>query len=853
MNTRLFSLVTLMLLILGQANAQNKLSDYLPEGYTYDPSVPTPKEVLGFEVGDWHATHDQVVNYMKAVAEASDRVTFEIIGRTYEMRPQTVLTITSPANHGRIDEIREERKKLRDPDASVDLENIPLVMWAGYSVHGNEPSAVNAALLAAYHFAAANEVADDLEKIVILLDPAMNPDGVNRFASWVNTHKSYTLNADPNSREFNEAWPRGRTNHYWFDLNRDWLPAQHPESRNRVAKFQDWYPNIQLDHHEMGTNSTFFFQPGIPARNHPLTPKKNFTLTEKIGQYHAKFLDKIGSLYYSQESFDDFYYGKGSTYPDVQGSIGILFEQASSRGHVQESIYGPLTFAFTIKNQFVTTLSSFEAAKEMRVELNTYMKDFYRQVKSEYEEDSNKAYIFGATEDAGRTFHLADMILQHDTEVFSLQEDITVNGVEFKKDKAFIVPLNQPQYRLIKSMFETRTTFEDSLFYDVSAWTMPMAFNLDFMALSSRILNLASVEKVSKGLQLQEGKVIGESGAFSYIFAWGEYYAPKALYALMDKGYLTRVAHEEITTPEGVKMGRGSILVSKGQSKVSDESFFEDLQSIAKESGIEIHAISTGYTKGVNVGSPSIDVLEKPVVAIFVEGGVSSAEAGETWHLLDQRFEIPATLLPVDRSGSVDLSRYNVIVMPNGNYNSLGKSGADKLKDWVSSGGTLIARGYALTWLNNNGIGSFSFKNSKEEDTDTIQKSYADYSRATGAKVTGGAIFNAKLDITHPIGYGYTKPELYTFRNGNLFMEPAGNPYANPMVYTSSPLASGYVHPSNLEELKNTGAIRLAAQGRGKVIGFVDNPNFRAFWFGTNKLFMNAMFFGQTINSGTAR
>lgn len=847
-----FVFALIMTLAFFPAQAQNSLSYYLPEGYTYNPKIPTPKDVLGFEVGDWHATHDQVIMYMQAVAAASDRVSLEVIGRSYEMRPQIVLTITSPANLGKLEQIKAERKKLRDPAASLDLQNMPLVMWAGYSVHGNEASAVNAALLSAYHFAAANEIETDLDKIIILLDPALNPDGVNRFASWVNSHKSYVMNGDPNNRELNEAWPRGRTNHYWFDLNRDWLPAQHPESRHRVAKFQEWLPNIHLDHHEMGTNSTFFFQPGIPARNHPLTPKKNFELTEKIGQFHAKHLDKIGSLYYSQESFDDFYYGKGSTYPDVQGSIGILFEQGSSRGHLQESIYGPLTFAFTIRNQFVTTLSSFEAAKAMRVELNTFMKDFYREVKSEYDADTNKAYIFGTKEDAGRTFHLADIILQHDINLFSLKEDITVNGVEFKKEKAFIVPLNQPQYRLIKSMFETRTTFQDSLFYDVSAWTMQMAFNMDFMNLSSRILNLASVEPVDKKLALREGKVIGEKGAYSYIFGWSEYYAPKAAYSLMEKGYLVRVAHEEITLPEGPKMKRGSIIVDKGLSKVSDEKFYQDLQAAAKNSGLDIYAVNTGYTKGINLGSPQIDVLKKPEIAILVEGGVSSAEAGEAWHLLDQRFEMPATLLPVDRIAVVDLNRYNVIYMPNGNYNALGKTGADKLKAWISAGNTLIARGSALAWLNQHEVASFKFKNDPEKDG-AVQRSYADFENATGAKVTGGAIFNTKLDITHPIGYGYEKSEMFTFRSSNQFMLPSENPYANPMVYTSSPLASGYVHPSNLNQLKDTGAIRVSSVGRGRVIGMADNPNFRAFWFGTNKLFMNAIFFGQTINPGTAR
>ncbi|EKB48386.1 M14 metallopeptidase family protein [Cecembia lonarensis] len=832
--------------------AQNTLEYYLPEGFTYNPNVPTPKSVLGFEVGDWHASHDQVVMYMQAVAAASERVSIEIIGRSYELRPQVVLTITSPNNLGKLDQIKAERKKLRDPSASPDVQNMPLVMWAGYAVHGNEASAVNAALLSAYHFAAANEIDAALENIIIVLDPALNPDGVNRFASWVNSHKSYVLNGDPNNRELNEAWPRGRTNHYWFDLNRDWLPAQHPESRNRVAKFQEWLPNIHLDHHEMGTNSTFFFQPGIPARNHPLTPKKNFELTEKIGQFHAKHLDKIGSLYYSQESFDDFYYGKGSTYPDVQGSIGILFEQASSRGHLQESIYGPLTFAFTIRNQFVTTLSSFEAAKEMRVELNTFMRDFYREVKNEYDADSNKAFIFGSKSDAGRTFHLADIILQHDIDLFSLKEDITVNGVEFKKEKAYIVPLNQPQYRLIKSMFETRTSFQDSLFYDVSAWTMPMAFNLDYMNLSSRILNLASVEPVEKSLSLREGQVIGEPGAYSYIFEWSEYYAPKAAYTLMDKGYLVRVAHDEITLPEGTKMKRGSIIVDKGLSKVEDDKFFADLQETAKTSGLDIHAVSTGYTKGINLGSPKIDVLKKPEIAILVEGGVSSAEAGEAWHLFDQRMGMPATLLPMDRLNAVDLSRYNVIYMPNGNYSALGKAGAEKIKAWISADNTLIARGAAMNWLAQQEVAEFKFKNEPEKD-EQIQRAYADFQNATGAKVTGGAIFNAKLDITHPIGYGFENGDIFSFRSGNQFLLPAENPYANPMVYTSNPLASGYLHPSNLEKIKETGTVQIAAVGRGRIIGMADNPNFRAFWFGTNKLFLNAVFFGQTINQGTAR
>ncbi|HLT08828.1 MAG TPA: M14 family metallopeptidase [Cyclobacteriaceae bacterium] len=847
---RLFVIV--LLLLAGSVRAQVDLSYYLPEGYTYNPSIPTPASVLGYQVGEWHVSHDQVVMYMKALAAASDRIQIEEYGRTYEKRPLLLLTITAPSNFSRLDEIKSQRNNLRDPQASVSMESMPIVMYMGHSVHGNEPSGVNASLLSAYHFAAANEIAEDLENIVILFDPAINPDGINRFASWVNSHKSYHMNGDPNNRELNEAWPRGRTNHYWFDLNRDWLPVQHPESRGRIEKIQEWKPNLVLDFHEMGTNSTFFFQPGVPSRNHPLTPKKNFELTEKIATYHAKHLDKIGSLYYTQESFDDFYFGKGSTYPDIQGAVGILFEQASSRGHLQESQHGLLTFPFTIRNQFTTALSSFEAARDMRVEMNQYMQDFYKEAMTEANADPNSAYIFGSKEDAARVFHLADIIQHHDIRLFKLKQDVTLNGVEFRANNSFIVPLNQPQYRLIKGMFETRTEFQDSLFYDVSAWTFPMAFNVDYLALNSKILNLAEVEEVKGPLAKPEGSVIGAEGAYSYAFEWKEYYAPKAAYKLLNKGYLVRVSHEPFQTASGQQFSRGTILVTKGQSTESDQEFYQSLQQAAKESGVTVHALSTGYTSGVNLGSPGIQVLEKPSIALLVEGGVYSNEAGEIWHLLDQRFEMPATLLPLDQVSRVDLSRYNVLIMPNGNYTQLGKQGASKLESWVRGGGTLLARGSAMSWLAQNELANFAFKTETEADS-AIQKNYARFAQDQGSKVTGGAIFNVRLDISHPIGYGYTQPTLTTFRAGNQFLQPASNPYANPLIYTDAPLAAGYVYPFNLEQIKNSGAIQVAGLGSGKIIGYVDNPNFRAFWFGTNKLFMNGIFFGQTIDAGTAR
>jgi hypothetical protein len=419
--------------ILSSAVAQVDLSYYLPDSVTYNPAIPTPKSIIGHEVGEWHVTHDKLVQYMYALDQASDRITLEVIGQSHEVRPMILLTITSPANHKNIETIRTQHLKLVDPSSSgsLDLKNMPAVFYMGHSIHGNEPSGSNAALLTAYFLAAAQgkKIEEYLNNTIILLDPSFNPDGLQRFSSWVNSRKSNVISTDPADMEHNEAWPGGRTNHYWFDLNRDWLVVQQPESQGRVKKFHAWKPNVLTDHHEMGTNATFFFQPGVPARVHPLTPDRNQELTRKIGTYHAKALDDIGSLYYTQEGYDDFYYGKGSTFPDAQGAIGILFEQASSRGHAQESVNGVLRFPFTIRNQFTTALSTLTAVNAMRVDLLTYQRDFFKTAVSNAAKDPIKTVAFGSN-DPVRATMLAEVIARHSIDVQKLSNQ-SINGKRY--------------------------------------------------------------------------------------------------------------------------------------------------------------------------------------------------------------------------------------------------------------------------------------------------------------------------------------------------------------------------------------------------------------------------------------
>ena len=335
-------LTYLFLLISFSTTSQElDLNYYIPSNQNYNDKIPTPKEIIGHQIGEWHITHDKLVEYMKVLAKSSDRITLEDRGKTFEGRPLLLLTITSPSNHSRINDIRQRHIDVTN-DSSLDVTSDPIIVYQGFSIHGNEPSGSNAALAVAYYLAASSSLAteDLLNNTVILFDPSYNPDGLQRFAYWANTNKSKNINPDSNDREYFEVWPRGRTNHYWFDMNRDWLPVQLPESRARIASFHKWLPNILTDHHEMGSNSTFFFQPGIPSRTHPLTPQLNQDLTREIATYHAKALDKIGSQYYSEESFDDFYYGKGSTFPDINAKKKKGKEKKRERGKEKEKEKG---------------------------------------------------------------------------------------------------------------------------------------------------------------------------------------------------------------------------------------------------------------------------------------------------------------------------------------------------------------------------------------------------------------------------------------------------------------------------------------------------------------------------------
>ncbi|MCR8666329.1 M14 family metallopeptidase [Aestuariibaculum sp. M13] len=828
-------ILLLLLVFCSALSAQNNLdlNYYINSNVPLNKDIPTPKSVIGFDIGKWHVSHDKVVQYMYALANASDRITIENRGTTFEDRPLLLLTITSPKNHSNLENIRTEHLAATEANANEDY-NRPLVVYQGFSIHGNEPSGTNAAMIVAYYLAAAQDefTKELLDNTVILFDPCFNPDGLQRFAYWANTNKNINLSSDPNDREYSEVWPGGRSNHYWFDMNRDWLPVQLPESQARIKTYHKWLPNILTDHHEMGTNSTFFFQPGVPSRTHPLTPKLNQELTQKIGNYHAEALDKIGSLYFTEESYDDFYYGKGSTFPDINGGIGILFEQASSRGHLQESDNGLISFPFTIRNQYSTALSTLKAATVLREDLLKYQHDFYNNAREEASKEAKKAFIFGDEKDAAKTNELAKILEQHQIEIYNLKEDFIENGKSFKKGYSYIIPKNQKNIRLINAMFEKRTSFQDSLFYDISAWSFPLAFNLDYEEnISTKHLG-NKIDNVTNS----EGQVNSKSN-IAYLMEWHEYFTPKILNQLLNHNIRTKVAMKTFSL-NNKEYDYGTILIPVQNQKLNSDELFNLLNRLAKESYVKIDGVNTGLTNGIDLGSRHFKTLKKPEIALLVGDGISSLDAGEIWHLFDTRYNITATKLDVKNFEKADLSRYNTIIIPS--TNSLSKDIAEKLKKWTNSGGTIIGFKNTVKWLNSNELIQLEFKK-QEHIAENI--SYEDKSEFQSAQSIKGAIFEAKTDRSHPINFGFKNDKIALFRNTTIFIKPNKDSYNNPIQYTEKPLLSGYISKSNLDSLSNTVPFQVKRLGKGKVVAFTDNTNFRAFWYGTNKLMMNAIFF----------
>lgn len=828
------------------AFAQN---DYFFKGKKFNPAIPSPQQFLGYAIGEHQTRYDRLVAYMNELDRLSDRVTVNVIGETYEKRPQLVVFFSSAANLAKLPVIQSDRFKLVDPTAPLpDVSKMPVLVQLGANVHGNETSGGEAMILAAYYLAACEdeEAKKLLEESIIFIEPVLNPDGRDRFVSWVNQNKAAPFVTDPNDREHNEVWPGGRTNHYWFDLNRDWYLAVHVESQNRLKFYHQWLPNVVTDHHEMGTNATFFFEPSKENAENPLVPQYVYkTLNTKFAKYYEKALNGIGSLYYTKESFDNLYPGYGSSYPDIQGGLGLLFEQASSRGFIQESQHGPVSFAFTIRNQLVCALATCQAALDERQNLLKFQREFFASAISEANKSAIKGYIVGDANDASKLRKFAQTLFHHRIESYQLTDNLTIDGKTFEKGKALIVPTAQPQYRMVQSMFEKPTKFADSLFYDASAWNMPLAFGLSHAEIKTA---LTKGPRTSEDF-VKANVVTPTKSEYAYLLDYSDFMATKALYDLLQQGITVKVATRAFKIGDKT-YAHGALMIPVESQKMSKESLYETIKAVGQSAEVNFAGIPTGYSQtGIDLGSNNFQKVTKPEALIVTGQGVASYEVGEVWYWLDTHVGMPISKVDINTMPRLNLSRYNVIVMVSGQYD---RSLAYKIKQWVANGGTLITLKTATEWAVRNEIVREKLR-SPNSKTDSVllakrgRINYEDASASEGSKNTGGTMFEADLDITHPIGYGYKNRKITLYRNNNTLLEPSVSPYNTVVQYTEKPYLTGYVHPQTLKRISGSAGVIIAPEGSGRTVLFSDNPNFRGIWYGTEKMFMNAIFFGSII------
>lgn len=838
-------IITLLLSLFSQPLFAAAVEKYLPENHTYDQSVIKPEAVLGFGLGERHIRHDQLVQYMEALANASNKAVLTDIGRTTEMRKQVLLTLSHPDNIAKLPELLARQDMGKKPED-------PLVVWLGYSVHGDEITGSNAALVIAYHLAASQEksVADILKNTVIVLEPSINPDGMDRFVNWVNTYRGTTANPDPNHIEHHQQWRTGRTNHFGFDLNRDWLLLSQKESRNRLAYFHQYQPHVLGDFHEMGANSSYFFQPGIPSRTHPLTPKKTTELTQLLATFHAKALDKEDRLYYSQESFDDFYYGKGSTYPDINGGIGILFEQASSRGFQQDSINGLLTFEYGIKNHVLTSLSTIQGAWENSDKFKKYRKNFHEESEDLIKKEKFNGYLITEAKDSHRLNIFLEKLTAHQINVLPLTEDFRYDGTLYKKGQSFYVPLAQKQYRVIQALFNQGTDFPDNTFYDVSGWTMPLAMDINFIQVGRTWgLRLAK----NSWQPAEKNDISIDKNAYAYAFEWHHFLAPKLLNQLLANGVKAKVATKTFSSVIAGKtknFATGTIVVPAG---IQTNQQWRDLLALAaNENSLPIFNIDTGLTiNGVDVGSGSIKPVN-PIKVLLIGGkGSSQYEAAEILYYLDDTLNIPVTIVERNRLSRVDLAPYSHIIMVDGNYADINKNVTTKIQSWVKKGGVIFGQKRAAQWLAKVELLKADFVEKEHINGlfDSESLTYQDKEKLSARKRIAGAIFDTKLDTSHPLAYGYTDSQLPVFRNSTLIMESVESPFITVAEYTSTPLMSGYTDQNLINKIANSPAIVAHNQGRGRVIATSDVFAFRGYWFGSAKVLANSLFFAKAFSA----
>lgn len=801
-------------------DAEESLLYYLPDGdHTFDPSVPTPYQVLGFNPSQRYVDWGDVTMYMKALEKASPKVTLKTFGKTYQGRSYLQICISSEENIKNLETIRQHHLQMCEAGCTLKPSDEPVVVDLMGSIHGNEATGVAASLIQAYFFAASQDadILSMLEKTIVVITPGQNLDGISRFAAWVNNTGSSQTIASTLQRQANEVWPSSRTNKYYADCNRDWLSVQHPEGRNCVAMYRWWMPDVVLDMHEQGSSvKGFYFSPGDANRTYKDIPQRNQDLLQMIADSTAAALDEKGSLYFSREGYDDYFIGKGAAYGDVQGSVCILHEQTGSYGHARELPWGSLLFPYTLRNQSVAGISVAKSAYRLHDELLEYKLQFYKDQAKAYKKDPVKGIAFNAGKDRSRSAELVDVLLTHGVEVYH----------DKSKDDSYVIPMEQDKYFVIKSMWDKITEFNDSTFYDISTWTFPYAFNVASEELSSVKGRLG--ERI-EAKPVHKGSVKGGQARVAYLITADDFYAGYAVNKCLAKGLNVRVAKTAFTFVQDGKetlYAPGTAIIPVAVQDMAPEELYGFIQGIAEESDIDILSLSSGRMKEHDLGSSAFTVARQPEVAILAGKGLGVPDTGEAWLLVDRRMGFSHAMIDCQKiQKSTDLGKFNVMIMAGGTpTDSLSSGFYSAIRDWVAAGGVLIASEGASSALRKAGVSDV---------------------KASLGKGIAGVILNTTVKAQGPLFWGVDGTSVPVFKKtASTYSSDKGSVL---MEYAKDAYISGCCSEQNLGRLSGSPAIITQEVGKGRVIFFANDFNFRSYWYGTSKIYSNAILYGNLL------
>ena len=896
-----------LLLAAMAAPAADKPCEFWP-GASYDPRLPTFRKVLGYEPGDRITSHEGIQRYLAALAAASPRIKVFDYGESWEGRKLSYAAVGSEANIKRLAEIRAAIERLADPrktpaaEARKLMANLPAVIWLSYGVHGNEISSPDAALLTAYHLLAArnDKMADQiLANVLVLICPTQNPDGRDRFVHHYEQTRGLEPDASPAAAEHNEPWPGGRSNHYLFDMNRDWIALTQPEIRDQVKTLLQWFPLVYVDLHEMGSDSSYFFSPEAEPYNPHLVKDQRDNL-KLFGRNNARWFDEFGFDYFTREVFDAFYPGYGASWPEYHGAIAMTYEQASVRGLVvRRSDETTMHFRDTVRRHFVSSLATAETAANNRAKL---LDDFYRYRTTAIEEGGKepvREYVIVRGRDAAAADKLAGLLVTQGVEVMRATAPFKNGDREFPAG-SYVVPMAQPAKRLARNLLDPavdmdaafikaeelrRRSRQRSEIYDVTAWSLPLMFNVEAVP---RAQGSQGQFQPARDALILPGEMHGGKATVAYLVPWGSAAAGRLLAAALRQD-LRILSSDKPLTLNGTQFPSGT-LIFKVKDNPAD--LHDRLARLAQSAGADVFATNTAWVEeGVNFGSRYVVWLRKPAIAMAWDTPTSSSAAGATRFVLERQYGYPVTLIRTAQLASADLGKFNVLILPPGLAYSqvIGPAGARRIKEWVAAGGTLVGLAEAVSFLADRGVDLLAIspeslaREGEKSDTPAAAGSRAAApagggppsasgaagppadNRAPGKLIADeaayqkairpdretpdsvpGVLARARFDTNHwmSAGMGETVNALISGRS--IYTPVKMDKGVNAAYFEAAGklLASGYLWEENRKQLAFKPLVVVQQEGRGTVIGFTADPNFRAYLDGMNVLFLNAVFRG---------